>query len=180
MSRPRTSEPVLFSVAIVLVLILGVAPARGASGLSPARWSFFQDSYCSEGAYMLIQNKIATKSRSYLSPSVRLILMNLIAAAGLGNIAIARAASNSKLSNIVLVIMDDIGIDQWKLFGYGGDTPAALPKYRNDRQWRCQVSQHVVDAGVFQWPRRALYRPLPVSQQHSHCAGQQRPRELHG
>jgi hypothetical protein len=75
---------------------------------------------------MLIQNKIATKSRSYLSPSVRLILMNLIAAAGLGNIAIARAASNSKLPNIVLVIMDDIGIDQWKLFGYGGDTPAAL------------------------------------------------------
>src|SRR5690349_3683053 len=76
---------------------------------------------------MLIQNKIATKSRSYLSHSARLILMILIAAARLGNIGIARAASNRKLPNIVLVIMDDIGIDQWKLFGYGGDTPAALP-----------------------------------------------------
>jgi hypothetical protein len=45
MSPPRTSEPVRLYVAIVLVLILGVAPAGEASGLSPARWSFFQDSY---------------------------------------------------------------------------------------------------------------------------------------
>lgn len=29
--------------------------------------------------------------------------------------------------NIVLIITDDIGIDQWKLFGYGGLTPAPTP-----------------------------------------------------
>ncbi|MGH8224953.1 MAG: sulfatase-like hydrolase/transferase [Gammaproteobacteria bacterium] len=29
--------------------------------------------------------------------------------------------------NIVLVIMDDIGEDQWRLFGYGGYTPASTP-----------------------------------------------------
>ena len=29
--------------------------------------------------------------------------------------------------NIVLVLMDDIGIDQWQLFGYGGTNPAATP-----------------------------------------------------
>jgi arylsulfatase A-like enzyme len=29
--------------------------------------------------------------------------------------------------NIVLVLMADIGIDQWQLFGYGGKNPAATP-----------------------------------------------------
>ena len=36
-------------------------------------------------------------------------------------------SGNKKLPNIVLVIMDDMGIDQWKSFGYGGATPAATP-----------------------------------------------------
>lgn len=29
--------------------------------------------------------------------------------------------------NFVLIVMDDIGIDQWQLFGYGGFTPAPTP-----------------------------------------------------
>src|SRR5215469_2918893 len=37
------------------------------------------------------------------------------------------ATSGSKLPNIVLVVMDDIGIDQWSLFGYGGGTGASTP-----------------------------------------------------
>lgn len=32
--------------------------------------------------------------------------------------------------NIVLVIMDDIGIDQWSLFGYGGGTAASTPNIK--------------------------------------------------
>jgi len=37
------------------------------------------------------------------------------------------AVKASSTPNIVLIVMDDIGIDQWKLFGYGGGTPAATP-----------------------------------------------------
>lgn len=37
------------------------------------------------------------------------------------------AATASTTPNIVLIVMDDVGIDQWKLFGYGGGTPAATP-----------------------------------------------------
>jgi hypothetical protein len=36
-------------------------------------------------------------------------------------------AAEKRLPNILLIVMDDIGIDQWKLFGYGGATPAAMP-----------------------------------------------------
>jgi hypothetical protein len=38
----------------------------------------------------------------------------------------AGAASNPP-PNILLIVTDDVGIDQWKLFGYGGVTPAATP-----------------------------------------------------
>jgi len=41
--------------------------------------------------------------------------------------AITAKSAGRKLPNIVLVIMDDMGIDQWELFGYGGATPAAMP-----------------------------------------------------
>jgi len=37
------------------------------------------------------------------------------------------STAGSQPPNIVLVIMDDIGIDQWSLFGYGGSTPASTP-----------------------------------------------------
>ena len=37
------------------------------------------------------------------------------------------ATPGGKLPNIVLVLMDDIGIDQWSLFGYGGGTAASTP-----------------------------------------------------
>jgi arylsulfatase A-like enzyme len=40
---------------------------------------------------------------------------------------VPKDAKFGRLPNIVLVIMDDIGIDQWSLFGYGGETPAATP-----------------------------------------------------
>jgi len=40
---------------------------------------------------------------------------------------VSQDPESTRLPNIVLVIMDDIGIDQWQLFGYGGGTPAATP-----------------------------------------------------
>ena len=39
----------------------------------------------------------------------------------------AQVTAGKKLPNILLIVMDDIGIDQWKLFGYGGKTPASTP-----------------------------------------------------
>lgn len=36
-------------------------------------------------------------------------------------------AASKPLPNILLIVMDDIGIDQWQLFGYGGATSAAMP-----------------------------------------------------
>jgi len=32
-----------------------------------------------------------------------------------------------KTPNILFVIMDDVGIDQMRVFGYGGETPPATP-----------------------------------------------------
>ena len=33
----------------------------------------------------------------------------------------------SKTPNILFVVMDDVGIDQMQVFGYGGDTPPSTP-----------------------------------------------------
>ena len=42
-------------------------------------------------------------------------------------VACALPAAAAKPPNILFVIMDDVGIDQMQLFGYGGDTPPATP-----------------------------------------------------
>ena len=56
-----------------------------------------------------------------------LIFASLLALGGVGVVSgLVRAAGNPP-PNILLIVMDDIGIDQWSLFGYGGATPAAMP-----------------------------------------------------
>ena len=35
--------------------------------------------------------------------------------------------TTSSTPNILFVIMDDVGIDQMQVFGYGGDTPPSMP-----------------------------------------------------
>lgn len=40
---------------------------------------------------------------------------------------VALSHDPSQRSNILFVIMDDVGIDQMKVFGYGGDTPPNMP-----------------------------------------------------
>jgi hypothetical protein len=55
-----------------------------------------------------------------------LLFFLLFAIAGCGGSGGSRPPAATP-PNIVLVIMDDFGIDQWKLFGYGGVTPAATP-----------------------------------------------------
>ena len=63
------------------------------------------------------------KRRSWTS----LITLALLPAmAWLGLVSPVRAA-DAPPPNILLIVADDIGIDQWKLFGYGGNTPAATP-----------------------------------------------------
>jgi hypothetical protein len=56
-----------------------------------------------------------------------LIFAPLLALAGVGVVSGPVSAANKPLPNILLIVMDDIGIDQWQLFGYGGTTPAAMP-----------------------------------------------------
>jgi hypothetical protein len=51
----------------------------------------------------------------------------LLALVGVGAAYEPVSAANSQPPNILLIVMDDIGIDQWQLFGYGGATPAAMP-----------------------------------------------------
>jgi arylsulfatase A-like enzyme len=63
-------------------------------------------------------------------PFRRLTVVTLALLVALAGIALACgpvSAAQTPLPNILLIVMDDIGIDQWKLFGYGGTTPAATP-----------------------------------------------------
>ncbi len=58
--------------------------------------------------------------------AVCLLAMMVLAGCG-GSSSGSGSASTANRPNIVLVLMDDIGIDQWALFGYGGTTPPAMP-----------------------------------------------------
>ena len=51
----------------------------------------------------------------------------MLALIGVGVVPGPACAAKNPPPNILLIVMDDIGIDQWKLFGYGGTTPAAMP-----------------------------------------------------
>ena len=56
-----------------------------------------------------------------------LALAWMLALIGVGVVPGPACAAKNPPPNILLIVMDDIGIDQWKLFGYGGTTPAAMP-----------------------------------------------------
>lgn len=88
---------------------------------------------------------IATRDRNTqlnsLTPSQKMIhhnwrrritqlsLVTLLVLGGCGGSSDSGSGAAVKAStpNIVLIVMDDVGIDQWKLFGYGGVTPPATP-----------------------------------------------------
>jgi Sulfatase len=58
------------------------------------------------------------------------VLIVALLQVGVGFTAAVRpvsAAGKPPPPNILLIVTDDVGIDQWKLFGYGGVTPAATP-----------------------------------------------------
>jgi len=69
-------------------------------------------------------------------------------------------ATNSRPPNILFVIMDDVGMDQMRVFGYGGETPASTPSIsklagagiRFHNAWSmpaCTTSRAVVFTGRF-------------------------------
>jgi len=72
----------------------------------------------------MLSNIIPTDRRSWVS---LIILTLLLALVGVGLVYQPVSAANNQPPNILLIVMDDIGIDQWQLFGYGGATPAAMP-----------------------------------------------------
>src|SRR5271163_3869950 len=70
----------------------------------------------------------ANRVRHWREWAVQLSLISLLALAGCGGSGgVANAVANVTPPNIVLIVMDGPGIDQWRLFGYGGTTPAATP-----------------------------------------------------
>src|SRR5262245_52468833 len=42
-------------------------------------------------------------------------------------VAPTASVTSSRSPNILFVIMDDVGIDQMQIFGYGGDSPPSTP-----------------------------------------------------
>jgi hypothetical protein len=54
-------------------------------------------------------------------------LMALLALVTVAFVAAPAHAAAPKSPNILFIIMDDVGIDQMKAFGYGGETPASMP-----------------------------------------------------
>lgn len=65
-------------------------------------------------------------SRARQGARIRLLSIPFFVACGSG-VDGSGSSGAGTLPNIVLVLMDDLGIDQWLLFGYSGDTPAATP-----------------------------------------------------
>ena len=58
--------------------------------------------------------------------------------------------------NILFIIMDDVGIDQMQIFGYGGATPPLTPNIKCDRAGRCALPQCLGHARVFSQSRDFL------------------------
>ena len=76
--------------------------------------------------------KLATWWRRRHWRRVTILLLSIVSflQVSIGVMGTARpcdAASKPPPPNILLIVTDDVGIDQWKLFGYGGVTPAATP-----------------------------------------------------
>jgi len=54
-----------------------------------------------------------------------MLVLGCLALVGTANIA--HATAPAPRPNILFIVMDDVGIDQMKSFGYGGETPPATP-----------------------------------------------------
>ena len=67
---------------------------------------------------------IARNGRKFMALLSTLALLLMLT--GTAMVSRARAA-DSQPPNILLIVVDDLGIDQWKVFGYGGNNPAPTP-----------------------------------------------------
>src|SRR5208282_5612605 len=59
--------------------------------------------------------------------SVGLGLLLMVALSGCGADNPGPASAKTTTPNVVVVLLDDVGIDQWQIFGYGGVLPAPTP-----------------------------------------------------
>ena len=84
--------------------------------------SFKIGAHSAKTASRALANQIGRLRRGTIAAICLVILISL---GGWGDTASSKTAHTPP--NIVLVLMDDIGIDQWALFGYGGGTPASTP-----------------------------------------------------
>jgi arylsulfatase A-like enzyme len=70
---------------------------------------------------------MSVDDRPWSKGATRANLVLFLVLAGCSGGGAGSVGNTAQLPNIVLVVMDDIGIDQWQLFGYGSVDPAATP-----------------------------------------------------
>ncbi len=58
---------------------------------------------------------------------ISLVAIALLPALAWIGLASSARAADATPPNILMIVSDDIGIDQWKIFGYGGNNPASTP-----------------------------------------------------
>jgi arylsulfatase A-like enzyme len=154
---------------------LGVHAGAGSTPVPPGRKRRQCRSGVDKGADMLnSRQEPAVTARRRQHGVVRFLAARRHVAAWLAPLALGMFAVNAqaanaqadkpqnkrKTPNILFVIMDDVGIDQMRVFGYGGETPPATPtidalakegiRFRNT--WSmpaCSTSRAVIFTGRF-------------------------------
>src|SRR5258708_22768432 len=87
----------------------------------------------------MLSNITPTDRRSWVSLLIVAIFLSTLALVVVAAVSGPVRAANNPPPNILLIVMDDIGIDQWQLFGYGGATPAAMPDIETIDQARIKI-----------------------------------------
>ena len=104
----------------------------------------------------------------------------VLASACLGWLAPAAAKPPAGRPNILFFVLDDVGIDQMKVFGYGGATAPPDAQHRCDRGRRRRLPQLLDDARVLAEPRADVRGPLSDAHQRARRDPLGRPRQLPG
>ena len=123
-----------------------------------------------KGELVTGMSKFATRALSLLS-----LTFLFVATAG----AAPSAPSPKKQTpNILFFILDDVGIDQMKAFGYGGATAPQTPNI--DGVARAGVRQYVGDARMLAESLGGLHRSLAAAHERAGRRQQHGARELAG
>src|SRR6266849_6186682 len=122
-------------------------------------------------------SKITPTGRRSWTPL--LAIASMLALVGVAVVSGPVRAANNQPPNILLIVMDDIGIDQWQLFGYGGATPAAMPNIETIAKGGVKF-HNLWSMPACSNGRATLFTGRYPFRTHVYTALGDRPRELHG